>query len=108
MDNYACDTGFQFYGYDNHIYSIHQQETEIHLETHACQSLHLLLRQLRILSQACNSGILSILTATIATFIQFYSKPSERLDRLHSISACRNSDSRGEACHGDMAFGRGE
>ena len=41
MDNCACDTGFQFFRLlsNSHIYSIHQQETEIHLETHAYQSL---------------------------------------------------------------------
>ena len=75
MDNCACDTGFQFYGYNSHIYSIHQQETEIHLETHAYQSLHYyygnsgfshsgLQFRHSFDSHGCNSHIYSILTAT--------------------------------------------
>ena len=81
MDNCACDTGFQFFRLlsNSHIYSIHQQETEIHLETHACQSLHYYYG---------NSGFSHSGLQLRHSFDSTYSNPNEKSNRSHiQISA---------------------
>ena len=82
IDNYACDTGFQFYGYDSHIYSIYQQR----------------LQQSYLFNSYGYGNYL---------FDSIYSNPSEKSNRLYSSFSLSRTDSREEAYYEDMVFERG-
>ena len=95
---------------NSHIHSIHQQETEIHLKIHAYQSLHLLLRQLRILTfrPTIQAFIRFDLATTNLLFDSTHIKNSEKINKTHSNYGLRRPNSQRLTCHADMAFGRGK
>ena len=83
MDNCACNTGFQFLRLQQpHLFDSSARNRDP-LEDTRLSITALLLRQLRILSQAYNPGIHSILTATITTFIRFDSATANLLFDSH-------------------------